>query len=212
MTRYGMIVDLRRCVGCQTCTAACKYEKALPHNVFLNRTVDYETGEYPNVRRTFLPILCMHCETAPCEKICPTNSTKKRDDGIVWVDYEECAGCRLCMAACPYGVRIFFNGAEQFYGKGDTPLDRRVKERYPPEVVLKCDFCRERVDKGIEKGLSPGIDPEATPVCVISCVTEARKFGDLDDPNSEVSKLIRERKGFQLHPHHGTNPAVYYVI
>lgn len=210
--RWGMVINLKRCVGCQTCEVACEFENAVPPGIYQNKTLDYETGNYPDVDRAFLPVLCMQCETPPCIDACPSNATQQTDSGIVWTDYDKCEGCKSCMAACPYGAREFFDGNVDYYGgKGDTPIERRIKREHPEDVVIKCDFCRDRVEKGAEGGLTPGEDPEATPVCVISCPTEARVFGDLDDPNSEVSKTIREKDGFQLHPHHGTDPSVYYV-
>jgi phenylacetyl-CoA:acceptor oxidoreductase subunit 1 len=117
--------------------------------------------------------------------------------------------------ACPYQNRTFYadGKAEYWPGQGFTELELIGKELYPLQVgtVVKCNFCTERIDEGLKKGLKPGVDREATPACVIACPVKARTFGDLDDPNSEVSQLIKQKKGFQLHPEYGTDPSVYYI-
>ncbi|MFQ5821656.1 MAG: 4Fe-4S dicluster domain-containing protein [Candidatus Heimdallarchaeota archaeon] len=211
MMRWGMVIDLRRCIGCQTCTIACKLNINVPKGIFFCKVNDYEVGTYPNVIRRFLPTLCMHCKNPPCQDVCPTGATVRRSDGIVVVDYDKCVGCSYCMMACPYGARTFYAKMETYYGSEMTPYDKVVAEKFKPGTVVKCDLCRERVEKGLRRGLKPGVDPEATPICVISCITNARHFGDLDDPMSNVSKLVRERKGYQLHPKLGTDPSVYYI-
>jgi Fe-S-cluster-containing dehydrogenase component len=124
-------------------------------------------------------------------------------------------GCRYCLIACPFQQRTFHADGEKEYfpGQGLTEYEEIGRRLYPLETgtVTKCNFCSERIDSGIEKGLKPGVDREATPACVIACPTEARVFGDLDDPNSEVTRKLREEKGTQLHPEYGTEPSVYYV-
>jgi molybdopterin-containing oxidoreductase family iron-sulfur binding subunit len=144
----------------------------------------------------------MHCEDPPCEKICPTGATQKREDGIVFVDYNKCMGCRACMIACPYQARYFLAELRPYYdGQGLTPYEELgyPTNGYVPGTVTKCNFCMERVDAGKE------------PACVANCPGRARYFGDLEDPDSEVSRLIRDRRGFQLHPEFGTNPSVFYL-
>jgi len=210
-----MVIDLRRCVGCYSCMVACKQEHFLPPETFWNRLLVGETGKYPAVTKQLYPVLCNHCKEAACMKVCPTGATTRRDDGIVAVNYDECVGCRYCVIACPYQQRTYYaDGSKEYFpGQGLTEYEIIGKQLYPlqPGTVVKCNFCRERVDAGLEKGLKPGIDREATPACVITCPAKARTFGDLDDPTSEVSRLIRERKGFQLHPEFGTDPSVYYL-
>ncbi|KXB01978.1 hypothetical protein AKJ44_01730 [candidate division MSBL1 archaeon SCGC-AAA261F17] len=207
--RWGMVIKLKRCVGCQTCLVACSFGNAFPPTNYQNKTIDYEEGEFPDVERVLLPALCMHCGEAPCEDVCPTDAIQRTESGVVWIDYNECIGCKSCMLVCPYGVISFFDGDVGRYE--GLPIGERIKREYPKDVCIKCDLCRERVEKGLEKGLEPGEDLEATPLCVIRCPTEARVFGDLDDSDSEVSKLIKEEKGFQLYPQYETDPAVYYV-
>jgi len=116
--------------------------------------------------------------------------------------------------ACPYQQRQFYSGKEVFLVGHQSPeLEFIGKQEFPIQTgtVLKCTFCKEKIDKGISKNLKPGVDFEATPACVTTCPVQARSFGDLDDPESNVSELIRRRKGFQLHPEFGTEPSIYYI-
>ena len=202
MPRLGMVIDLKKCAGCYACVAACKSEHATPPGVFWCRVVKQETGTYPRVRRSPLPLACMHCEEPPCEEVCPTGATQKRADGVVFVDSTQCMGCRACMIACPYQARYFLAELRQYYdGQGPTPYEQFHNDTNPyvEGTVTKCDFCKDRVDAGKE------------PACVANCPGRARYFGDLSDPDSEVSRLIRDRRGLQLHPEFGTNPSVYYL-
>ena len=216
MARWGMAIDLKRCVGCYACMVACKQEHFLPPDIFWCRLVIGETGKYPAVTKQMYPVLCNHCEEAACVKACPSGATTRREDGIVIVDYDKCVGCRYCLIACPYQQRTYYaDGKKEYFpGQGLTELEIIGRELYPLQTgtVVKCNFCAERVDEGVKNGLEPGEDREATPACVNVCPAKARTFGDLDDSNSEVSKLIRDRKGFQLHPEYGTEPSVYYII
>ncbi len=215
MVRWGMLIDLKRCIGCYSCMIACKQEHFLPPNIFWNRILISETGEYPQVTNHVYPVLCNHCKEAVCVKVCPSEATLQREDGIVHIDYDKCVGCRYCVIACPYQQRTFYSDGKKGYfpGQGLTELEVIGKELYPlqPGTVVKCNFCEEKIDEGIRKGLKPGIDREATPACVNNCPTKARHFGNLDDPKSNVSVLIRQRKGFQLHPEFGTEASVYYI-
>src|SRR5512134_2136740 len=107
MTRYGLTIDLRRCIGCQACTVACKAENLLPPTMKWNRVMDCIEGSYPETRRRFLPRACMHCEEAPCVEVCPTGASLQRADGIVLIEGDKCVGCQYCVLACPYGARVF---------------------------------------------------------------------------------------------------------
>ena len=215
MTRWGMVIDLKRCVSCYACMIACKQEHFLPPGVFWSRLLVTETGKYPRVRKVTFPVLCNHCEEPTCVKVCPTGASARREDGIVTVDSETCAGCGYCVLACSYQQRTHLKekNREYFPGQGLTELEALGQSLYPHEVgtATKCNFCLERIDKGIEKGLKPGVDREATPACVNMCMVKARHFGDLEDPESTVSVLIRERKGRPLRPELGTKPSVYYI-
>jgi molybdopterin-containing oxidoreductase family iron-sulfur binding subunit len=194
---------------------ACKQEHFLPPLVFWNRVVVSEAGKFPTVTKIAYPVLCNHCKEAVCVKACPTGATHKREDGIVEMIPDQCVGCRYCVVVCPYQQRTYHahDNKEYFPGQGLTPLEIIGKELYPLQkgTVIKCNFCAERVDQGVKKGLKPGVDREATPACVIACPCGARYFGDLDDPKSEVSKLIKEKKAYSLHLEYGTEPSVFYI-
>ncbi|MCC7257598.1 MAG: 4Fe-4S dicluster domain-containing protein [Gammaproteobacteria bacterium] len=203
MARYGMVFDLKRCIGCNACVVGCKQENSLPDGVFFTRTLSQEYGVYPTVNRVYIPTLCNHCEDAPCQKVCPSGATYTRPDGIVMVDPEKCIGCGSCAVACPYDQRTELK-AESFkaglFGTGEvTPFEKQGYVRFTPGMVTKCDFCSGRVDAGLD------------PACVVTCPTDARIFGDLDDPNSKASRLIRERGGRQPLPEKNTRPKVYYI-
>lgn len=199
MTRYGMVIDLQRCIGCHTCTMSCKAANATQRGMVWGRVLKYETGKYPNSQLHFLPVLCMHCELPECEAVCPTGATQRREDGIVIIDEAQCIGCRYCMVACPYAARYFYDKTYYQYLQQATPYEAINQADRHTGTVMKCDFCHDRLEEGLE------------PACVIACPTGARYFGDLDDPQSEVSRLIREQEGFVLNPELGTNPSVYYL-
>ncbi len=212
MTRYAIVVDLNRCVGCQTCTAACKHANATLPGVQWRKVLDFETGDFPDVRRAFLPVGCMHCDEPPCMEVCPSTATRKRDDGIVTIDYDICLGCAYCAVACPYQARFKVTERKAAYGKAGRM--RHEDTRFDPAmmgVAQKCTFCVDRIDQGIAAGLTPGIDPEATPACVFSCISGALSFGDLDDDQSNVSRLLREHRSFDMHAELGTGPNIHYL-
>jgi len=211
MTRWAMVADLRRCVGCQTCTSACKHTNATPPLVQWRRVLDIETGEYPDVQRTFVPVGCMHCADPPCMHVCPSTATRQRADGIVTIDYDLCIGCAYCAVACPYQARYKVD-LQKFAFGGDQMRNEAAREM--PErlgVAQKCTFCSDRVDFGLENGLTPGIDPDATPACVNSCIADALHFGDSEDPSSNVSQLLRENRHFRMHEELGTDPGFHYL-
>ena len=211
MTRYIMTADLRRCVGCQTCTASCRQTNATPASVQWRSVLDIESGEYPDVRRSFVPVGCQHCGDPPCMHVCPTTATYQRDDGLVEIDYEKCIGCGYCAVACPYQARYITHRAEFAYG--DMPManeEARFDERRM-SVATKCTFCMERVDAAKENGLTPGVDPEVTPACVNACIGGVLAFGDKEDPNSNVSRLLEETQHFRMHEELGTSPGFYYI-
>ena len=155
-------------------------------------------------------MLCMHCENAPCEEVCPSGATYRRDDGIVAVDQDKCIDCKACMVACPYSVRFENPKNTYFNQKGHAKDEDRFSFRLPG-IVEKCTFCKDRIDKAKMRGLVPGVDWDANPACVNACPVNARTFGDLDDPNSELSKLISNQKAGLLYGELGTNPSVYYI-
>jgi len=211
VTRWAMIADLRRCVGCQTCTAACRHTNATPPGVQWRKVLDMEIGEYPEVRRVFVPTGCQHCADPPCMHVCPSTATRQRDDGIVTIDYDICIGCGYCMVACPYDARFKISRPEFAHGEAPTESERETFDARRVSVATKCTFCSDRVDAGLEKGLTPGVDPEATPACVNSCIAQALHFGDVADPNSNVSQLLAENQYFRMHEEVGTDPGFYYL-
>ncbi len=213
--RWGMVINLIKCTRCHACIAACRIEHFLPMGVNWPRLIAWET-DVPGEELTTIPVRCNQCKDAPCVEVCPAEATKKREDGIVYVDNDICVGCRYCIIACPYQNRTFFSRDKDpgyFPGYERTRFEKAGRKIYPHTAgtTEKCDFCMDRIDAGLAKGLVPGKDREATPACVNVCQARALTFGDLDDPESEVSKLIKEKNAFQLHPEYGTDPSVYYI-
>ena len=206
MTKLGLAISLDRCIGCQTCANACKMQNSVPMGMQWNRVVtegcdimDGAHGTYPGLSRTYLPIACQHCENAACLRACPTGATYKDEMGRVEIDYDKCIGCRMCMSACPYtGVRSF-NWEEPGYAM-DFALGDADIAPHQKHVVEKCTFCYQRIARG------------ETPACMDLCPARARFWGDLDDPESEVAKLVATRSYQQLLPDEGTKPSVYYLV
>lgn len=205
MTRYGMAIDLSRCIGCNTCAVACKVSNNLPKDVWWNVVhtegrdfADTSKGTYGGeMQLSWLPVNCMHCENAVCEEVCPTGATVKRDDGIVTVDEETCIGCKSCMEACPYDVCRLIENEPEYYL--ELPIGDPAAKSHKGGTVEKCDFCAGRIDRG-EK-----------PACMELCPGRARYWGDLDDPESEVSQFLSGRNATVLLEEEGTSPSVYYV-
>ncbi|MCG8021282.1 MAG: 4Fe-4S dicluster domain-containing protein [Candidatus Thiodiazotropha weberae] len=214
--RWAMVMDLRRCIGCRACTVACKSENRVSLGRFRAVIQEKTTGTFPNTKKAFLPLMCNHCEgnkkdgVPPCVKACPeypgarakfktadgktiryrSGATYKRPDGLILIDKEKCIGCGKCIDACPYGVRSF----DPFVKAGGDPSK---------QAADKCDMCAHRVDNGVE------------PSCVNTCQGRARIFGDLNDPDSQVSKLVKEHnlatpENVLLHEK-DTNPHVFYI-
>jgi len=213
--RWAMAINLRRCTGCYACTIACQQEHFNPPGIFWNRLMILESGAHPIPMIQIYPVLCNHCREAICVKACPAGATHQRADGIVWIDQDRCVGCRYCIVACPYQARSY-NREKKYLGlvQSLTEFGRLGKEIFPHQdgVAEKCNYCMEKIDAGLAQGLRPGADRDATPACVNTCPTTARHFGDLDDPLSEVSIIIRERKGVPFHPEFGTDPCTFYYL
>ena len=213
MTRWAMVADLERCVGCQTCTAACRHANATSPAVQWRRVLDIETGAFPDVHRTFVPVGCQHCADPPCMHVCPSTATRKRADGIVTIDYDICIGCAYCDVACPYQARFKVTKEDFAYdGRAmQNEIEREDDWLARLGVAQKCTFCSDRIDFGIENGITPGTDPRATPACANACIADALHFGDVDDPDSNVSKLLKSHKSFRMHAELKTDPGFYYL-
>jgi len=206
MPRYGMVIDLKRCYGCYACMMACKVKNHTPPGVFWARVLKGEEGTFPNTVRQALPVLCNQCEEPSCVEVCPTGATYQQDDGIVVVDKDKCMGCKSCLMGCPYGARYTVDKWESYFPEG-IPLSeyeefcqKKWEEDSGVGVATKCDFCKDRIPQGRD------------PACVEACAAHARVFGDLDDPNSEVSILIKRHRGQPLNPELGNKPKVYYLM
>ena len=226
MAKWGMVIDLDKCVGCQACVVACKEENNVPHGspeeqksrreIYWHKMIAATKGKYPHVRTEIIPMPCMQCDHPPCVTVCPAKATFQRDDGIVAQYYRRCIGCKYCMVACPYGARSF-NYKEQEtrpYHHQDEPPDRESWAPWPfptrtQGVVEKCTFCFHRIDQGLKEGKKIGV--EVVPACVEACPSHARVFGDLDDPQSVVVQLLSSRASFRLREELATRPKVIYL-
>ena len=206
---WAMVIDMSKCTGCGHCTLACRAYNDVSPDISWTRVE--EMAETVDGRDVFMPIPCMHCEDAPCVHVCPVGANSYRSDGIVMMDYDKCIGCRYCQIACPYGARSFnweeftdANPAVPAWGQPEVA-------RRPRGVPEKCSFCYQRIDRGLSLGLTPGVDTAATPACVNACPMKARIFGDLNDPESLVSKALAGHTSFRLREELGTGPRVYYL-
>lgn len=198
--QLALVIDLNVCVGCHACVTSCKQWNTSgsagpladenpygigPTGTFFNRVQTYEAGTYPQTETIHFPKSCLHCEDPPCVPVCPTGASyKRREDGIVLVDYDKCIGCKYCAWACPYGAREIDEARQ---------------------VMTKCTLCVDRIH---DQALPP---EDRKPACVKACPTGARLFGDIKDPDSEVSRAIREHGGYALMPEWETSPANKYL-
>ncbi len=211
--RWGMAIDVGKCLqkeGCTKCIDACRREHNIPvfhdprHDVkwiwkarFEDAFAVESGARTPDaLKGQLLPILCNHCDDPPCTRVCPTQATWKREDGIVMMDWHRCIGCRYCVAACPYGSRSF-NWSDP------RPAIPALNPDYPTRtkgVVEKCTLCEERLAKGL------------LPACVEVCPAKAIVFGDLNDGHSALRQLLRTRYTIQRRPELGTRPSIFYIV
>lgn len=206
MTRYGMAIEVNKCVACHTCSVACKANNNLPVDIWWNRVetdggayMDTAKGEYPNsLSRTYYPINCQQCSNPACVDACPTGASYVREDGLIQITAEECIGCNACQQACPYDVRTLYAPELEYYvehalGDYDAPT-------HVAGTMSKCTGCSNRIDRG------------SMPACMEFCPVRCRHWGDLDDPESDISKFLEGREYVRLMEEEGTEPNVYYVL
>ncbi len=230
MPRWGMVIDLDKCTACQACTVACQAENnvpfAGPDESALGRSKHWqdvmtelgEESEYPDFHVRFIPRPCMHCDDPPCVKVCPVGATYVDEEGLVRMNYDRCIGCRYCTTACPYAIRYFNWYAPRYPADEDERLNYlnpNVPVR-PVGVVEKCTFCIHRLEQAKREAAAQGrelsdADVVLLPACNQACPASARYFGDLDDPESTVSRLARSPRALRLLEDLGTEPKVYYL-
>ncbi|MFB6344179.1 MAG: 4Fe-4S dicluster domain-containing protein [bacterium] len=223
--QWGMVIDLDRCTGCKACEVACMAENNLPitgeqavkegNEQKWIRVERYQYGEFPDVNLEFLPMLCQQCEEAPCEPVCPVYATYHSEEaGHLNVQvYNRCVGTRYCANNCPYNVR-YFNWTEATWPE---PLDEQLN----PDVTVrdsgvmeKCTFCIQRIDRAQDRAEDEGRqvqDGEVNPACVLACPPDAMVFGDLNDPDSQVSKMADSDREYRVFEEKGTRPSVHYL-
>ena len=221
--KWGMVVDVDKCIGCQACVIACQAENNIPLNTKTQyergrviswiRVERYWEGEFPNVKARFIPIMCQHCGNAPCEPVCPVFATYHNSEGMNVQIYNRCVGTRYCANGCPYIVR-FFNYSQPVWPesfRNHLNPDVTVRTR---GVMEKCSFCIHRIRRGVRTAQQENrelLDGEIKTACQQACPTEAIMFGDFKDPDSKVSKMKKNERHYTLLPHFATEPNVVYL-
>ncbi|MCL5961991.1 MAG: 4Fe-4S dicluster domain-containing protein [Chloroflexi bacterium] len=220
---WGMVIDLDRCTGCSACVTACHAENNMTlstedyslrgrHHNWI-RIERYWEGEYPNIRAKFMPILCQQCGNAPCEPVCPVYATHHTPEGLNAQVYNRCVGTRFCGNNCPYEVRVF-NWLDPVF---PDPLPQQLNPDVTVRVkgiIEKCTFCIQRIVEAKRRARDEGrevADGEIQPACAQTCPPGAIVFGNLDDPNSAVSKLAQSPRRYRFHEDLGTEPSVVYL-
>ncbi len=223
--RWGMVIDLDKCTACQACTVACRAENNVPitgpeqydqgREISFTEVFQDLEGDYPFVSGGFVPRPCLHCENAPCVRVCPVGATFHNEHGAVVIDYDICIGCRFCTVACPYTARSFNYSDPDFPAPLNQALNPDLPVR-PMGVAEKFTFCFHRVDKLLAQAEEEGRDVTNSELtlltaCNQACPASARYFGDMNDPNSTVSHLSRSPRAFHLLEELGTEPKVSFL-
>ncbi len=208
--RLAMAIDLKACTaeaGCRDCVLACHSVHNIPEIETARKEVQWireatygqafssQETQYAPLKDARVLLLCNHCDNPPCVRVCPTQATWRRDDGIVMMDYHRCIGCRYCMAACPYGSRSF-NWSDP------VPYVKEINLDYPTRtkgVVEKCNFCEERLALGLQ------------PACVEACKTGALTFGEIK-PGTDIQRVLSQGYSLTRKTQLGTRPQVYYIV
>ena len=199
MARYGMVIDLKKCVGCNACVVACKSEHSSPNGIFQTMVLEQEKGVFPNAIRLFVPVLCNHCENPACVEVCPTGATYRREDGLVLIDNQKCIGCCACIEHCPYNARSLVKDNRILFPDNETMFEKPVAQPVLNNTVIKCDFCYHRIGEHLQ------------PLCCEVCPTQARIFGDLKNDQSKIHSLTHCGGVWQMLTEHGTNPSIFYI-
>ena len=221
--KWGMVVDIDRCTGCQACVVACQAENNIPINtadVFnQSRAIEwirverYWEGEFPNAKARFLPVLCQHCGSAPCEPVCPVYATYHNNEGLNVQVYNRCVGTRFCANNCPYEVR-FFNWWQPVWPESlQSQLNPDVTVR-TRGVMEKCTFCVQRIRRAERSAIQEDrivADGEVSPACAQACPTGTLVFGNINDPSSRVSQMAKDPRSYRLLENLGTEPNIIYL-
>ncbi len=200
MTRYGLIIDSTRCTGCYACIIACKSENSTQPGVSWIRVQEYETGEFPQVSRRYMPLLCMQCNEMPCARVCPSEAIIMGDEGIVHIEPDRC-GCRdshPCIDVCPFDVLQVNSGKHYYFPDCLDSLEKETSEAHRDGVVEKCTLCSHRIRTG------------QLPACVQACPSKAMIFGDYDEPDNILAKLVAAGRARSLQEDLKLNPGVLY--
>jgi phenylacetyl-CoA:acceptor oxidoreductase subunit 1 len=213
MPRWVMVIDLPKCNGCERCVVSCTQTNQVPIGIAWRRVLTAEVQVDSSTRRVFVPMSCMHCANPPCRDVCPTGATQRHANGIVDIDATRCVGCGFCVVACPYMARTIVseNPAPSPAQPAAPWTAQPSASRFDRGVCTKCDMCRSKIEAAAAHGLTIGIDPEATPTCVNACLWGAIHFGDADQPDSTVARLLRENEMLRIHEELGTEPSIYYM-
>ena len=221
---WAMTIDLDQCSGCGACVTACQAENNLPivgEDAFVKgrevkwlRMERYWEGEYPNVKLNVIPMMCQHCDSAPCETVCPVSATYHNQDGLNTQIYNRCIGTRSCAVYCPYEVR-YFNYNDHVW---ESPLDQQLNPDVSVRekgVMEKCTFCIQRIrqakDNAKDDGRRRVRDGEVQPACVQTCPSKAMVFGDRNDPQSQVSQSLSAPRAYKVLDELNTNSSVVYL-